>query len=414
MKEITNDKKRLLSNFFSLSVLQGLNMILPLIVLPYLVRILGVDKFGLISFVLANIMFFDILIGFGFNLSATREISLNRDNAAKVSEIFSSVFIMQIIFLLISFVILSAMVIFLDSVRENMQLYYVTFGIIVGNVMFPIWFFQGMEQMKYITYINLIAKTFFTVLIFVFVEGASDYIFVPLLSSLGAITAGAISLWIILKKFHVNLFWPGYYPIKDLFMDSYPFFFSQAATQGSRYYATTLIGINFGNVMVGYYTMVEKLYYAFKSSAGIISQVLYPYMSRTKNIIFFKKLFFPLIIGTALLLPPFLYFRTEILDLVFNVDNEILSNLFLITFLGSIFGLASTLLGFPLLAAFEYTKYANNSMIFTALIYTVFITVTIVLTKNIYFAAWGLVVSDVCSFLISTYYIHKTKIWKSN
>ena len=412
MSQSTDDKKRLLSNFFSLSALQGLNMILPLIILPYLVRVLGVEKFGLIYFALANIMYYDILVGFGFDLSATRVLSINRTNTAKISEIFSSVMIMTTVLLLVSLLILSGTIMLFDSMRENILLYYVTFGLIVGNALFPIWFFQGMEEMKYITYINLVVKIFFTGLIFVFVQDTSDYILVPLLTSLGAITSGIISLWIIFKQFHIQFFWPGWQRMKELFSDSYPFFLSNLATKGSRYYATTLIGVSFGNMMVGYYTMVEKLYYAFKSSAGIISQVLYPYMARTKNIIFFKKLFFPLIIGTALFLPPFLYFRVEILDFIFNVDSETLSNLFLITFYGSILGLASTLLGFPVLAAFEYTKYANNSMIYAALIYTVFITVTIVLTKNIYFTAWGLVISDVCSFLISTYYIHKTKIWK--
>ena len=85
----TEDKKRLLSNFFSLSILQAFTYILPLLTLPYLVRVLGADKFGLVMFAQAFIMFFNLVVEYGFVLSATRDISIHRDDKAKITEIFS-------------------------------------------------------------------------------------------------------------------------------------------------------------------------------------------------------------------------------------------------------------------------------------------------------------------------------------
>ncbi|MDO9573217.1 MAG: oligosaccharide flippase family protein, partial [Candidatus Omnitrophota bacterium] len=89
-KIITKQEKKIVfQNFISLSTLQGINYILPLIVLPYLIRVIGIEKFGLIAFAQALVQYFMILTDYGFSLSATRKISLCADSDKKISAIFS-------------------------------------------------------------------------------------------------------------------------------------------------------------------------------------------------------------------------------------------------------------------------------------------------------------------------------------
>jgi len=407
------DERKLLSNFFSLSVLQGLNMILPLITLPYLVRVLGVENFGLVNFSLAIIMYFNILVSFGFELSATREISINRDNLDKISEIFSAVMIIKIILAFISLLILSIFIVFIDIFKEHAILYYATFGIVIGNVIFPSWFFQGMERMKYITYINVVSKVAFTILIFALVKNSTDFIYVPLLNSLGSIFGGLYSLWLIFKLFNVKIYIPNRQVIINQMKDSYHFFLSRIANNGSRYFATTIIGIHFGNTIVGYYSMVEKLFYAFMSLGGIVSQTIYPYMSRTKNIVFFKKILFIIIWISIILVIPAMYYNELLLQFMFNVQDEMLSKIFLIMFSGSIFGIISALVGYPLLAAFGHIKYANNSLIYASILYMLYITIIIIFNKNIYLISLSLPIYMIIGLAFRIYYIKRIKIFQS-
>jgi len=292
----TENKKRLLSNFLSLSVLQGANYILPLITLPYLVRVLGPEKFGLIAFAQAFIQYFNILTDYGFNLSATREISIHRENKKKVSEIFSSVMIIKFALLLVSLVIMSTIVFSFEKFRKDWLIYYLTFGIVFGQMLFPVWFFQGMERMKYITFLNITAKLIFTICIFVFVHHVSDYIYVPLINSLGFIISGILALWVVFKNFDTNFKFPGVDAIKREIREGLHIFISQINITFFNNTNVIILGLFTNNVMVGYYSAAEKLIRAVIGLQIPLVNSIYPTMSRllkediNKAITFGKKL----------------------------------------------------------------------------------------------------------------------------
>lgn len=385
-------------------------MLLPLITLPYLVRVLGVGNFGLVSFSLSVIMYFNILVSFGFELSATREISVNREDSQKVSEIFSSVMFIKIILLCVSFGVLTILIQVVDKFGEHAGLYYATFGIVIGNVLFPSWFFQGMERMKYITYVNVISKIIFAGLIFVFIKKESDFIYVPILNSLGIIIGGVYAIWLVIRLFSVKLIIPKKSIIIAQFKGSSHFFLSRLANNGSRYFATTIIGLYFGNVIVGYYAMVEKLYYAFMSLGSVVSQTLYPYMSRTRNLSFYKKVLFIVLSISIIIVIPTIFFNEELLLLVFHEQNKMLSTIFVIIFSGVVFSIASALIGYPLLAAFGYIKYANNSLIYASIIYVLYTTLAVLIIKDIYVIVVAIPLYAVVGLMFRMYYIYKTNL----
>ncbi|MGC8985024.1 MAG: flippase [Thermosulfidibacteraceae bacterium] len=277
------NKKRLIENILSLYLLQIVNYILPLITLPYLVRVLGPEKFGLIAFAQAFCGYFQILTDYGFNLSATREISIHREDKNKVSEIFSSVIVIKFFLFFLSFLVMTCIVFLFEKFRRDWIIYYLTFGGVLGQVLFPIWFFQGMERMKYITVLNIIAKLVFTVSIFVFVREVSDYIYVPLINSLGSVIAGVSALWIVFKDFGARFRIPPLVDIKHQLKEGWHIFISTVAISLYTTSNTFILGLFMNNTIVGYYSAAEKLVGAVQRLWAPVSQTIYPYFSKLYN-----------------------------------------------------------------------------------------------------------------------------------
>ena len=320
-------KKRILSSFIPLSVLQVANYLLPLVTLPYLVRVLGPEKFGLIAFSQAFIIYFNILTDYGFNLSATREISIHRDNKEKVNEIFSSVMIIKFGLLLLSFIIMSIIIFSFDKFRQDWLIYYLTFGMVIGQVLFPVWFFQGMERMKYITILNILAKLIFTVAIFIFVREVSDYIYVPLLNAVGFIVAGIMALWIVFKDFGIKFVKPNMNTLKMQLKEGWHIFISTVAISLYRNFNVFILGLYTHNIIVGYYSIAERILMAIQSLQVVMGQALFPYFSykfRYLNLyesIKFMLKYFKVILLFYLILFIITYIFSE--KLVFFVSGKI-------------------------------------------------------------------------------------------
>ena len=367
-------RKRLFSNFLSLSFLQVANYIFPLITLPYLVRVLGPEKFGLIAFAQAFIGYFQILTDYGFNLSATREISIHRDNKEKVSEIFSSVIVIKFFLLLISLLIMSIIVFSFEKFRQDWQIYYLTFGVVLGNVLFPVWFFQGIEKMKYITFLNILTKLIFTVAIFLFVRQASDYLYVPLLNSIGFVVAGVLSLQIVFRGFGVKLYFPKLESLKHQLREGWYIFISTVAISLYTISNTFILGLFTNNTIVGYYSAAEKIIRAVQSLLGPISQTVYPYISKgaveskEKALNFIRKLVYIIGSGSLFLSLLIFIFATQIVNIILGSQyQQSIVVLRILAFLPFIIGL-SNIFGIQTMLNFNFEKAFSNILIFAGII----------------------------------------------
>jgi len=306
------DYQRILENILSLFSLQGLNYILPLVTFPYLTRVLGPEKYGLVAFALAFIGYFQILTDYGFNMSATREISIHREDEERVSRIYSSVLATKALLMVLSFLLMTVIVFSLDKFQSDWLLYYFTFGLVLGNLLLPTWFFQGMEKMRYISILNIGISLIYTAAIFIFVRQPADYTYVPLISALGTIIIGVYSLRLVKRQFGVGFTRPSREDIRYQLEEGWHVFISTVAISLYTISGTFILGFFASNTIVGYFSVAYRIISIANGLLSPISQSIYPYISslavksREEAIYFIKKT--TTIMGALSLLVSFLIF----------------------------------------------------------------------------------------------------------
>ena len=304
--------KKIIENFSYLSVLQILSMITPLVTYPYLVKTLGEVIYGTVVFAQAVVTYFNILVVFGFNFTAARDVSQYRDDTKKLSEIVSAVTIIKTLFLIVSLLLISGYMLYISQI--DYTLYYLSFWICLNEILFPSWFFQGKEEMKYITFINLGIRLLFILMIFIFIKSPDDYLYFPLLNGIGVALAGVVSFILLYKKYKVRL---TVVPIKILtkyLKESYHLFISNVSIQIYVNANKIIIGTFLGMREVTYYDLAEKITNMGKVPQSMISQVLYPKISLERNGSFLKK-----VLKGTILMNVFLYL------MVFLFSNQIVA-----------------------------------------------------------------------------------------
>lgn len=278
-KKVLSEHKIVLSNTIFLFVLKASDYLLPMILLPYLVMVLGIEYFGLLAFATATVGFARGIITYGFDLTGTQQISINRNNIDELKKIFSSIIFVKLLLAVLTFFILILIVLFVPKFHSNMNIYVFTFLIVFGDIFFPVWFFQGIENMKFITYLRIIYKLFFIVIIFIFIKEKSDYWLVPILDAVSSLMIGLVSMYIIYKKYNIYLALPKVLDIRYQLYHGWHVFLSQFAVVMYTTINTFLLGIMTSNEIVGIYSLAYKIYLALRGLLSPVTQALFPYLS---------------------------------------------------------------------------------------------------------------------------------------
>ena len=320
----------LIENIFSLLTLRALEYILAFILVPYLIRVLGPLHFGMIAFMQGIMEYFRIFVDFGYSLTAPKAIAQAEEQ--NISSLFAKYFYGKVCILIfitaVFFAIYNLQRILLGNTIDIL-LFQVMYCGIIGNVLFPVWFFQGIQKMRYITILNMSGRICTMLGIFLLVKFPDDYILAAFLQSCTPLIAGIFSI-VWLRKHYTGLFkLPPMGEIINSYKEGWSIFVSSLAV--NLYTATNVVvlGMLTNNVIVGYYSAADKLITCVRRGIYAVSDAIYPFISKMmrddipKGLQFIKKqLFLYLIVGLVGCTSLF-FFSDTIVRLLFGADYDL-------------------------------------------------------------------------------------------
>jgi len=278
IKSIKNN--RLVNNFSYLALISIFQKILPFIAIPYIVMTIGVEKFGLITFSSAIIAYFQLIVNYGFDSIATKNISLHRDSKEQYSKHFLSVIISKLIMFIFSLFLLFLLLYLIDALYVDRFVYIFSIGLMFNAFLFPIWFLQGVEQMKYIAIFTVIGRIIYTASIFIFIQNESDYLLIPLLNSISYVIIAVGSFFFVVKKFQIIFKLPQFEDIKYYFKEGWHLFLSFITNNLYTTINTILLGSLTNYTVVGIYSLAETIMGAFIQIINQFNQVIYPHLAK--------------------------------------------------------------------------------------------------------------------------------------
>ena len=411
IKKILSNK--ILKNGVWLYFLQIFNTVLPLITLPYITRVLSVSQYGVFSIALNLVVYLQVIVEYGFDMSATRKVSLMNDNndVKKYNEIFTSVLLSRLLLLLVSFGIVLVYILLNGGNQIQNLALLMLFLSVVGSFLQQNWLFQGLQEMKYISIVNMISRTISVILIFTLVKKPSDLLLYCFLYSISPIISGVLGIIIAKRNFDIKLVKLTLSKLIIELKDGWYVFTTSLSGKIFGAIGITFLGIFSEEEIVGTYSAIQKIPSMLLLMWMPIGQVLYPIVSRKmknsfdegKNFVYkSRRIIMPFFIIIVILIS---IFSKDIVSLAFGEQYIEYSYWIIPLSMWMIFAINNNFLGIQILLGSgkdkEYSQCFQIGVVFTIILNFIFI----------YFfqgngASWAPLISEV---LLSIMLIRKIK-----
>ena len=271
-----NNSRRVLANVGHLFLAQGINYIFPLLTLPYLTYTLGINGFGIYAFAQVIVQYFQVFTDYGFNLTATRKLAAAQNDSQEIDSIFWSVLIVKIVLGIIATVIGGVLLAFFVTDKEVRWLYIYSFFAVWGSIFFPVWYFQGLESMKKIAWINLASKLAGVGALLVLVQSKEDIALAGLAQAMPSIFSGILACLLIYKSQKISMIRISLQQIKNELIDGRHIFFTSLFSSILSSSGVFFLGLYHNSTIVGIYASSEKIVKAAVGLFSPITQAIYP------------------------------------------------------------------------------------------------------------------------------------------
>lgn len=397
---------------------QLFNLITPLIVAPYIISVCGEENYGKSAVGMAIAFFLIVFVDFGSEISGVREAAVNREDKKVLKKIFSTTYSVKLI-ILIAILFLSSVLFFsFEYFKQEKLLFFFSLTILVGQFLNPTWFLQGIENVKYITLLNILSKIFYLTCVFLLVKNEADYIYINLYWGLGMILSNSFVVYIVLKKYNFSFETQKWTELKSHFKKDFSIFSSQIFVSLQMYAPVFLVSYFGSNLLAGQYRIVEQIIVVFRTYILLFFNYTYPRVCYLLSLDYKKGIkawmqlngtnFLFVLIGMLV----FFFFSKNIISYFTKEDVLYLSEVLQLAVLVPILFAVSVPLK-QLILAFNYNKYYVYStylLSFSALIFIV-----IFFDKfNVVGVFYSLILSEMLGIIFYLYKLIKEKKHDSN
>lgn len=299
--------RRFAINVASLFSVQVANFLLPLLTVPYVVRIIGPDKLGLLNFSQAYVTYFSLLINYGFDMAAVRVIAANREDTEATNRIFSQVMAGKALLWALSVVVFTVVTLSNPEFKGHLGLHICTFLVCIGTVLSPFWLYQAMEDLGRVAMFNLAVKLIFSLSVLLLIRKADDYVYQNLAISVSQILVSVAALYVAVRRFKIKFAWPTGPELRNRFKEDRTLFFSSVMITiyaSSNVFILGLLSLPYN---VGIYAAGTRLEGMAESFVGLaLNQAFFPIVAqafgqgREQGLRMVRTTFFPLFIVMVL------------------------------------------------------------------------------------------------------------------
>ncbi len=278
MKKIIQlfNSNKSLKNLVVYGVGQAFNLITPLLVIPYIVAICGEEGYGKISVGMALSFFLIVFIDYGSDIVGVKEVAVYREDRDKLEQIFVTTYSAKMVLLLAVVFAASMVFYFVPYFSNEKTLFFLSLPILLGQLINPTWFLQGVENFKWITILNVISKVIYVVGIYVLIKHDSDYVYNNLVWGIGMIVAHGIAFGYLLHTYSFSFKTVNREAVFALIRGNFSMFSSQIFVSLQMYAPVVLISFFGNNTMAGQFKIVDQVIVIFKTYILLFFNYAYP------------------------------------------------------------------------------------------------------------------------------------------
>lgn len=361
-------ERKLLENTGWLLTLQAINILLPFVTVPYVTRVFGAEQYGVFSIALNWMSYFQLIIQYGFDLSATKKV-VEAKNTDEYNKLVSAVVAARLLLVVLCLAISFGLALVGAAAGEQLACMTMLFSMLIGIALQLNWFFQGLQDMRVITIAAAIARLLSVALIFLLINSKEQLVLYSLLYSITFLLSGLITHIFAWRKYSVRIHIASFGSIMRELRDGMPIFLSSAAGNIISSVGVTVLGVSCSPAVVGAYAAVLKIPQVANLMFTPISQALYPRVneerlkSNSAAVKLVIKIGIPITAIFFMGLSLMVVFRAPLVTLLFGEEYVITADALIPLALWVLLGIIDNFAGIQLLIPLGYQNMYSILMI---------------------------------------------------